>query len=102
MEIKFIVDVDIISVKEYLKDKPVSRKLVTYIKKHGEIIVNNKKVKNYYILRQNDELVLRYEEKINDEIIPNFTPVEILYEDECFLICNKPTNLPSHPSKTLY
>lgn len=99
MEIKFIVDVDIISVKEYLKDKPVSRKLVTYIKKHGEIIVNNKKVKNYYILRQNDELVLRYEEKINDEIIPNFTPVEILYEDECFLICNKPTNLPSHPSK---
>ena len=43
MEIKFIVDVDIISVKEYLKDKPVSRKLVTYIKKHGKSSLITKK-----------------------------------------------------------
>lgn len=99
MEIKFIVSENNIMVKDYLKKQNVSRKLVTFIKKNGQFIVNGVEVKNYYLLKENDELILKYQEQINDNLIPSFSSLEVLFEDDYFIICNKPSLLPSHPSR---
>ena len=42
-----------------------------------------------------------YEDKfsdMNEKIIPVKMPLDILYEDDSLILCNKPAFVPTHPS----
>lgn len=77
----------------------ISRSIIIKSIENGEIIVNNKTVKKNYLLTKNDVIQI-----VNDKIfIKNKTitkvektNLEILYEDDYFLIINKPSGIAVH------
>lgn len=60
----------------------------------GSILVNNKEVDINYILNANDKLVLITNEKLDTK--PLKKKINIIYEDEYYLIINKPINILVH------
>lgn len=69
----------------------------------GHVLINGKKEKKSYVLRENDEILID-EEKILEEnprnlmIIPQEMPLDILWEDENYIAINKPAGLTVHPA----
>jgi len=83
----------------FLKEEffSISRQEIIYNIKEVNILVNGKKVKPSYVLKENDELKIILEKK-SAEIIPNKNiSVEVIFENENFLAVNKPTGLIVHP-----
>ena len=88
------------NVKEVLKVKfEISDRLLLKLKRNNKIFKNsnicsvNEKV--YY----NDiiSFIIDFEED-NSNIVPTKMNLDILYEDEAYIVINKPANLPVHPS----
>lgn len=84
----------------------VSRSKVSKMIKNEEILVNGKKTKNSYILKENDLVEVG---EIKEEImqaIPEKMDLDIIYEDDDVIVVNKPNGMVVHPavgnkSKTL-
>ena len=68
--------------------------------KNGEVMVNSKKVKPSYVLKEGDVLQLEnISEKKENKLIPNNNiKLKIIFEDENILVINKPAGLQVHPS----
>lgn len=64
----------------------------------GNIHVNSIAVKSNYKVKPGDEIsiVMPYPQR-EIELIPQNIPLEIIYEDDTFLILNKPANMVVHP-----
>ena len=78
----------------------MSDRLVTRLKKNKQIFLNDDN--NIFLdkLVNTDDKVdidLDFEED-NSNIIPSKFKLNILYEDDAFLIIDKPPNMPIHPS----
>ena len=88
-----------LNIKTFLAQQKISRKLLARIKfQGGKITVNGIEQNVLYLLQFNDELVITLPPEVNkDELIPDFTPLDILYEDDYLLIVNKPSGVPSVP-----
>lgn len=68
--------------------------------KDGQILLNNKKVKPSYILKDQDAVMIDIQ-KEKEEIAPNTDiELEIIYEDENMIVVNKAMGLQVHPSDT--
>lgn len=84
----------------------VSRSKVSKMIKNEEILVNGKKTKNSYILKENDLVEVG---EIKEEImqaLPEKMDLDIIYEDDDVIVVNKPNGMVVHPavgnkSKTL-
>ena len=84
----------------------VSRSKVSKMIKNEEILVNGKKTKNSYILKENDLVEVG---EIKEEImqaLPEKMDLDIIYEDDNIIVVNKPNGMVVHPavgnkSKTL-
>ena len=80
----------------------VSRSKVSKMIKNEEILVNGKKTKNSYILKENDLVEVG---EIKEEImqaLPEKMDLDIIYEDDDFLIVNKPKDMVVHPAPGHY
>lgn len=64
----------------------------------GKINVNGKLSSFKQILQERDIVQIRVEPPYELDIIPENIPIEIVYEDEDFLIINKPSGLVVHPT----
>lgn len=92
------------NVKEVLKAYfKVSDRLLLKLKKNYKILVNGEAVYPDFPLSLHDtiEVLLDLEED-NSNIIPTAIPLEILFEDEAYLVINKPAGIPVHPSMDHY
>lgn len=75
-----------------------SRSKIQKMLKENYIMVNNKKVKNSYLLKENDIIT------INDytEELPNISPedmdLDIVYEDDDVMVVNKANGVVVHPA----
>lgn len=72
----------------------------------GALTVNSAQVKPKYLLKLADNLQLRTTLSQKTEDMPENIPLEVLYEDDCLLVINKPAGLVVHagagnPSGTL-
>ncbi|WP_313467646.1 RluA family pseudouridine synthase [Carnobacterium sp.] len=88
-------------VKAFLAEKGISRGLLAKIKFQGGEIKVNQQVENVlYRLQENDliEVTIPNEEG-HDTTVPIDIPIEIVYEDEHFLVVNKPFGVASIPSR---
>lgn len=70
------------------------QKLIT----EGMVLVNQKKVASHYLLKENDKIKIRLKKPEPIDLSPKNGKLDIVFEDENFLVINKPAGLVVHPS----
>ena len=69
----------------------------------GRVLVNAKMTQANYKIRPNDEIIVySNKESRGEEIIPEYIPLNIFFEDDDFMIINKPAGLVVHPGSGNY
>ncbi len=63
-----------------------------------QVKVNGKNAKAGYRIKENDRLTITIPPSIEDELIPQNIPLEVIYEDSCLLVINKQAGLVVHPA----
>ena len=92
------------NVKEVLKAEfSMSDRLLLKLKKLDKIYLNGKVTSVNHPIVENDliECHLDYDED-NSNIVPTKISINIIYEDEAYLVVNKPAGIPVHPSTDHY
>ena len=86
--------------KEFLKEKGISRRIIGRTKFHGgAFFVNDREVRVREMLKPGDWVQLKLPaEEPNPNLATIEGPLDILFEDEHFLLINKPVGLISVPS----
>lgn len=88
------------TVKEVLKQEfSMSDRLLLKLKKMQNIYLNKELIYVHHTINEGDLILcdLDYEED-NSNIVPNPMDLCILYEDDAYLVINKPAGIPVHPS----
>ncbi len=96
-----IENIEDVSVRldKYLIDKlDISRSKVQEMIEQELILVNDKKTKNSYKLRLNDEISIVGTLKYETDIKPENIKLDIVYEDDDLMVINKPSGMVVHPS----
>ena len=85
-----------IRLDNYLTDVlEISRSQVTKMIKSNEVLVNGKKVKPGFILKENDVVTVNH---VNiDELKPEKMKLDIVYEDDDVIVVNKANGVVVHP-----
>lgn len=65
----------------------------------GNVTANGKPTKASYKVRNDDQLVVQLPTPVNDVIVPEDIPIEVLYEDEVLAVINKPPHMVVHPAR---
>ncbi len=88
-------------IKIFLKECGISKKLLAKIKFQGGKILLNGQIQNVlFTLNNHDLLEIVIPDEIgHDTVVPMAEPLEIIFEDEHFLIVNKPAGVASIPSQ---
>ena len=86
--------------KAYFK---ISDRLLLKLKKNNKILLNSEITYMHHPLKGNDiiEVFLDLEED-SSNIIPTKMDLDIIYEDEAYIVVNKPAGIPIHPSMEHY
>ena len=86
--------------KAYFK---ISDKLLLKLKKNNKILLNSEITYIHHPVKCNDmiEVFLDLEED-NSNIVPTKMNLDIIYEDEAYMVVNKPAGIPIHPSMEHY
>jgi len=63
------------------------------------VLLNGKPTKASYKVRNDDKIHVQLPAPINDVIVPEDIPLEVLYEDEVLAVINKPPNMVVHPAR---
>lgn len=92
------------SVETVLRSRGYSRKLIIDLKKCPDYLtVFGEHVYVTRTLGTGDILTVRLPEETSSEtIVPTEIPLDIVYEDDDFMVINKQANLPIHPSQGNY
>lgn len=102
----FIIDEESqdIRIDKYLSEllSDTSRTYIQKLLKDGNILVNGKICKANYKLQTNDKISVNIPAPIEANILPENIPIDIIYEDQDFLIVNKPKNMVVHPAPGHY
>lgn len=99
-----IKDTTYSTLRQVLKNKwNISSRLLIKLKNAKSIFVNNKNVYIDYPLKIGDNILVKIEFKeVSENIIPVPISLDIIYEDEYYIVINKPCNMPVHPSASHY
>ncbi|MBF0777534.1 RluA family pseudouridine synthase [Streptococcus cuniculi] len=100
MRFEFIVDQHV-KIKTFLKKHDISKGLLAKIKyEGGAIVVNGQPQNATYLLDIGDHLRIEIpsEEDLTGKLEPIAHPLDIVYEDDHFMLINKPAGFASIPS----
>ncbi|MFR2534950.1 MAG: RluA family pseudouridine synthase [Clostridia bacterium] len=88
------------SVKEVLLSQfKISKRLLTKLKQTQSIYRNDTICTVSQSVTWGDTICVSFEQiEDTENIVPIHMPLSILYEDECYLVINKPAGIPVHPS----
>lgn len=88
------------NVKEVLLSQfKISKRLLTKLKQLQGIYINNSICTVSQSVKVGDNICVSFNQIENTEnIIPTNMKLSILYEDECYLVVDKPAGIPVHPS----
>ena len=106
MELKYIVKEtdNFDNLKELLKlEFQISDRFLIKLKKNGRLFINGKKAAIYDVPKFNDEICVNIDFDEEESKFPETKmDLNIIYEDEAFLVINKPAGIPVHPSINHY
>lgn len=74
-----------------------SRSKITNLIKEEKILVNGKKVKAGYLVKENDKIEINYEEE-SMQALPEKMDLDIIYEDKDVIVVNKANGIVVHPA----
>lgn len=98
-KLEYTVDIDgEKTVKEYLPTLGLSVTLIRKIK-HCGIFVDGTPCTVRAKIKRGSRLTLILPEEKSEGIQPIDIPLNIIYEDDWLIVVDKPTNMPTHPSK---
>ena len=86
------------SVKDYLLHMGFSVTLIKKVK-YGGIRLRGETVTVRANVNPGDELHISFPQDTSEGIEPMDIPIRVVYEDEYMLAVDKPTNMPTHPSR---
>lgn len=87
-------------IDKFLFDKlpNTSRNKIQIAARNGNIRVNNNIVKQNYRVKPDDNVAMVLPYPIKEfKLIPENIPIDIVYEDDCLIVVNKPANMVVHP-----
>lgn len=96
---------EMIRVDKYLFDRIVnaSRNRIQKAAESGFVMANGKPVKSSYKVKPQDVITVMMDRpRYENEIIPENIPLNIVYEDDCLMVVNKPAGLVVHPGHGNY
>ena len=67
-------------------------------KNEDNVLVNNKKVKNSYLVKENDKISITEYEEEEIKAIPEKMDLDIVYEDDDVIVVNKENGIVVHPA----
>jgi len=86
-----------------LSEFKISHRLLITLKKENCIFLNDNPTFVYHKVTSKDKISISFlYEEDNSNIIPKKIPLDIIYEDECYIVVNKPAGIPVHPSMAHY
>lgn len=80
-----------------LKFKDFSRNYFSGLIKTGSVFINNHTTKPSYILKEGDQISVKFGTPSTPEITPKAISLDILYEDSNVIVINKQAGLSVHP-----
>lgn len=91
-------------VRSFLQSHGVSHRMFSQMKHNGgAILVNDKQVYTSDYLKKGDvATIIMPVEQGNDLVVPDFSPIKVIYEDDHFLAVDKPygvTTVPGHADR---
>lgn len=94
----------VINVKQILKNEFfLSDRLIRKLKLNNKIYINNMPASVNFRVKTSDVVSVNIDfEEDNSNIVPTKMDLDILYEDDAYLIINKPAGIPTHPSYLHY
>ncbi|GBG96054.1 RluA family pseudouridine synthase [Lactococcus termiticola] len=108
MEFSFINEVDGSMVKKFLQRHGVSKRLLAKVKyEGGQILVNGVEQNAIYRLKAGDQVsIVTPDEPDNPDLTPGTAPVDVVFEDDHYLVVAKPAGVPSitgvyHPTDAM-
>ncbi|WP_404799080.1 RluA family pseudouridine synthase [Apilactobacillus micheneri] len=85
-------------IKQFLVKKGVSHRMYNDLKHDGDILLNHGHTKFDAQVKPGDELTVIFpDEQSDDEVAFSEQPIDIIYEDDNWLVVNKPAGLTSVP-----
>ncbi|MGV3630617.1 MAG: RluA family pseudouridine synthase [Bacteroidota bacterium] len=91
---------EVLRIDKFLLDRlpNTSRNKIQNAAKNGNILVNGTAVKQNYKIKPHDEVSIVLPYPVREiELIPQDIPIDIVYEDNEFVIVNKQANMVVHP-----
>ncbi|MDR1568762.1 MAG: RluA family pseudouridine synthase, partial [Streptococcaceae bacterium] len=87
--------------KSFLQNQGISKRLLAKIKFQGGEIAVNQTVQNVlYLLTNGDIVTVKIPDEVaHERLIAEEMSLDIIYEDEHFLVINKPAGVASIPSQ---
>jgi 23S rRNA pseudouridine1911/1915/1917 synthase len=64
----------------------------------GDVLVNSVRVNRNYKVRAEDCIIISRPEQETGRLVPEEIPIEVLYEDECVVVVNKPPGMVVYPA----
>lgn len=102
MEVK-VNDVNNERIDKYLStNTDLSRTLISKMIDEEYILVNNKKTKSNYKVKEGDLITIDESFKQSTDIVPEKMDLDIVYEDDDIIIVNKPSGMVVHPGNGNY
>lgn len=75
-----------------------SRSQLQALVKKCEVTVNGETVKNNYILKDEDSIIINFPAPVESHIEKENIPLDIVYEDSDIIVVNKPSGMVTHPA----
>ena len=86
------------SMKEFLISLGLSMALIKEAK-YGGILLNGQAVTVRAAVQRGDKVEILLREEKSENVEPMDIPLRVLYEDDDIIAVDKPTNMPTHPSR---
>lgn len=97
-KLEFIIDKES-TIKEFIYNN-ISRNFYGYLKEHNvTYTINGIFSKSHDLLKRNDQLIIIYSEEKKQVGILSNKPLNIIYEDEYYIVVDKEAHLQSIPSR---
>ena len=80
------------------QDMGVTRSGLVKLIENGGVKVCGKEISKKYKLKKGDNITVEIPEPVELDVLPQNIPVEIVYEDDCLLVVNKPKGMVVHPA----